>query len=103
MDRMRRSSTSWWSCITPTYSLSPARTASTRAVEAVLAGDKEYVGVMQLHQDVEERRVRSMMARFVGAIYQIPPIRSAVKREQRTRNVYELDPLEVEGRNILFR
>jgi H/ACA ribonucleoprotein complex subunit 4 len=76
---------------------------ATRAVEAVLAGDKDYVGVMQLHQDVEERRVRSMMARFVGAIYQVPPVRSAVKREQRTRNVFELEPIEVDGRNILFR
>jgi len=76
---------------------------ATRAVEAVLAGDKEYVGVMQLHQDVDERRVRSMMGRFVGEIFQVPPIRSAVKREQRTRHVYELEPLEVDGRNVLFR
>lgn len=76
---------------------------ATRAVEALLAGDKEYVGVMQLHQDVEERRVRSMMARFVGEIYQMPPVRSAVKREQRTRQIYELEPLEVDGRNVLFR
>jgi H/ACA ribonucleoprotein complex subunit 4 len=76
---------------------------ATRAVEAVLAGDKEYVGVMQVHQDVDERRIRSMMGRFVGEIFQIPPIRSAVKREQRTRHVYELEPLEVDGRNVLFR
>jgi len=76
---------------------------ATRALEAVLEGDKEYVGVMQLHQDVDERRVRSMMGRFIGEIYQIPPIRSAVKREQRTRNVYELEPFEVDGRNVLFR
>src|SRR2546428_439045 len=38
---------------------------ATRALEAVLAGDKEYVGVMQLHQDVDERRIRSMMSRFL--------------------------------------
>ena len=76
---------------------------ATRAVEALLAGDKEYVGVMQLHQDVEERRVRAMMARFVGEIFQIPPVRSAVKREQRTRHLYELEALEVDGRNVLFR
>src|SRR5256886_12279626 len=76
---------------------------ATRAVEAVLAGDKEYVGVFQLHQDVDPRRVRSMMARFVGEIYQVPPVRSAVKREQRTRRVFELEPLEIEGRDVLFR
>jgi H/ACA ribonucleoprotein complex subunit 4 len=76
---------------------------ATRAVEAVLAGDKEYVGVFQLHQDVDDRRIRAMMARFTGEIYQIPPVRSAVKREQRTRTVHELEPLEIEGRNVLFR
>ena len=76
---------------------------ATRAVEAVLAGDKEYIGVFQLHQDVEARRIRSMIARFVGDIYQIPPVRSAVKREQRTRTVHEFEALEVEGRDVLFR
>src|SRR2546426_11308802 len=76
---------------------------ATRAVEAVLAGDKEYVSVMQLHQDVDERRIRSMMGRFVGEIFQIPPIRSAVKREQRTRHVYDREPPEVAGRTGRFR
>jgi tRNA pseudouridine55 synthase len=76
---------------------------ATRALEALLAGDKEYVGVLQLHQDVDEKRVRDMMARFVGEIYQVPPVRSAVKRERRTRTVHELEPLEIDGREILFR
>ena len=76
---------------------------ATRAIDAVLEGDKEYVGVMQLHQDVEERRVRSMMGRFVGDIYQIPPVRSAVRREQRVRHIEELEFLELSGRNVLFR
>lgn len=76
---------------------------ATRAIDAVLEGDKEYVGVMQLHQDVDGRRVRSMMERFVGDIYQFPPVRSAVRREQRVRRIEELEPLEVSGRNVLFR
>lgn len=76
---------------------------ATRAVDAVLEGDKEYVGVMQLHQDLDARRVKSMMERFIGDIYQVPPVRSAVKREQRVRHISELDTLEVSGRNVLFR
>ncbi|HKZ90131.1 MAG TPA: RNA-guided pseudouridylation complex pseudouridine synthase subunit Cbf5 [Thermoplasmata archaeon] len=76
---------------------------ATRGIEAVLSGDKEYVGVMQLHQDVEERKVRAMIARFVGEIYQTPPVRAAVKREQRTRRIFDFDPLEISGRNVLFR
>jgi H/ACA ribonucleoprotein complex subunit 4 len=76
---------------------------ATRALEAVLGGDKEYVGVMQLHQDIDERKVRAMCSRFVGDIYQIPPVRSAVKREQRTRHVSHLEVLECSARNVLFR
>lgn len=76
---------------------------ATRAIDAMLYGDKEYVAVLQLHQDVEERKVREMMGRFVGDVYQTPPVRSAVKRERRSRTVYELDPLEFSGRLVLFR
>ncbi len=76
---------------------------ATRALDAMLEGDKEYVGVLQLHQDVEEAKVRGMMERFVGEVYQTPPVRSAVKREMRPRTIYELEPLEFEGRLTLFR
>src|SRR3989454_5066831 len=76
---------------------------ATRAVDAMLEGDKEYVGVLQLHQDVDEARVRGMMERFTGEVYQTPPVRSAVKRERRTRWIYELEPLEFDGRLSLFR
>src|SRR2546429_8475523 len=75
---------------------------ATRAVEALLAGDKEYVGVLQLHQDVDPRRVRSMMQRFVGEIYQVPPVRSAVKRGQRTPHASGHEPLEGEGPAVPF-
>jgi H/ACA ribonucleoprotein complex subunit 4 len=44
-----------------------------------------------------------MMERFVGDIYQFPPVRSAVRREQRVRHIQELEPLEFSGRNVLFR
>jgi len=76
---------------------------ATRAVDALLVGDKEYVGVLQLHQDVDEKRVRSIMSEFTGEIFQTPPVRSAVKRELRTRAIFELDPFEFEGRLVLFR
>ena len=76
---------------------------ATRALDALLVGDKEYVGVMQLHQDVDEGRLRTMLSEFVGEVYQTPPVRSAVKREMRTRTIYELEPLEIEGRLALLR
>jgi len=76
---------------------------ATRALDALLVGEKEYVGVMQLHQDVPEARVREMMGRFVGEIYQTPPVRAAVKRQLRTRHIFALEPLEFADRLGLFR
>ena len=76
---------------------------ATRALDAMLAGDKEYVGVLELHQDVPDARVREMFRRFTGRVYQTPPVRSAVKREMRVRTIYEFDLLERGGRLVLFR
>ncbi|MFQ6060391.1 MAG: RNA-guided pseudouridylation complex pseudouridine synthase subunit Cbf5, partial [Thermoplasmata archaeon] len=73
---------------------------STRALGALLAGDKEYIGVLHLHQDVERKRVEEILSRFEGEIYQLPPVRAAVKRELRTRTVHELNLIEMDGRNV---
>ncbi len=76
---------------------------SVRALSALLAGDKEYVGVLTLHQDVKRKKVEGMFSDFTGEIYQLPPVRSAVKREIRKRTIYELELLEYEGRDWLFK
>jgi H/ACA ribonucleoprotein complex subunit 4 len=76
---------------------------ATKALSALLYGDKEYVGVLRLHQDVTEERIGSVLQDFAGEIFQVPPVRAAVKRRTRTRKIYELEPLEIEERNVLFR
>jgi len=76
---------------------------ATRALDALLVGDKEYVGVMELHQDVPDEKLRGMFQRFTGPVYQTPPVRSAVKRVMRVRTIYELELLERESRLVLFR
>jgi H/ACA ribonucleoprotein complex subunit 4 len=76
---------------------------SARALQALLVGDKEYVGVMHLHQDVERKKVEGMFTVFTGEIFQVPPVRSAVKREIRKRTIHELELLESDGRDWLFR
>lgn len=76
---------------------------ATKALGALLHGDKEYVGVLHLHQDVAESRVRDVFKDFIGPILQVPPVRAAVKRVKRTRRIYELEPLELERRDVLFR
>ncbi|HEV8595366.1 MAG TPA: RNA-guided pseudouridylation complex pseudouridine synthase subunit Cbf5 [Thermoplasmata archaeon] len=76
---------------------------ATRALDAMLVADKEYVGVLELHQDVPDDKLHAMFRRFVGPIYQMPPVRSAVKRELRVRTIHELELLERASRLVLFR
>ena len=68
-----------------------------------LKKDKTYVGIMRLHEDVSDERLREEMEKFVGTITQRPPVRSRVKREPRQRKVYSWDMLGREGKDVHFR
>ena len=76
---------------------------ATKVVQALLLSGKEYVCVMKLHGDVPEDRVRKVLKEFEDIIYQRPPLRASVKRQLRTRRIYYLDFLEMDGRNVLFK
>ena len=76
---------------------------AVRLTDVVLSSDKEYICLMRLHGDRLEKRVREVMGKFVGKIYQLPPVRSAIKRQVRIRTISELEVLEVRGRDVLFR
>jgi H/ACA ribonucleoprotein complex subunit 4 len=75
----------------------------TRVVQALLQSGKEYVCVMKIHADVGIERVKKVLGEFEDLIYQRPPLRASVKRQLRTRRVYYLGFLELEGRNVLFK
>jgi len=76
---------------------------ATKFLEALLYGGKEYVTFMKLHEKVTKKRLNEVLKEFTGKIYQTPPVRSAVKREQRVREVYYIDLLEFKGKNVLFK
>ena len=76
---------------------------ATKAIQAFLLSGKQYVCLMQLHEDVAENRIREILGEFTGEIFQKPPLRASVKRVVRRRTIYELDVLEVEDRTVLFK
>jgi len=76
---------------------------STKAMKLFLESNKEYIGVMRFHQDVDKDKVNETIQEFTGEIYQIPPVRSAVKRQLRTRTIYEFELIEIENRDVLIR
>ncbi len=64
--------------------------------------DKTYVGIMHLHSDISEEKLRKEMENFTGKIKQLPPIKSRVKREERERTVRKFEIIEKNEREVLF-
>jgi H/ACA ribonucleoprotein complex subunit 4 len=75
---------------------------ATKIANVLLKAGKEYICIMRLHQEEAEEKIRKAAAEFVGTIYQRPPLRSSVKRRVRTRQIYYLDILEIDGQNVLL-
>ena|SRR3989338_1717516 len=76
---------------------------ATRITQFLLTAAKEYVCLMHLHQEVAEETIREAIQKFIGKIRQRPPVKSAVKRVERTREIYEFEIIEIKGKDVLFR
>lgn len=76
---------------------------ATRIAQALLPAGKEYVALMYLHKLIEEKKIRKSFEDFTGKIRQLPPIKSSVRRVERTRQIYYIDILEIDKQNILFK
>lgn len=75
---------------------------SARALDAMNYLRKRYVGIIRFHSDVQHRQLEEVLPRFNGRIFQVPPVRSAVKRERRIREIYSLTVAEQKERLFLF-
>ena len=76
--------------------------AATRLAPALLEGPKEYTTVLELHGN-PPANLDAVVAEFEGPVYQKPPRKSAVARRLRVRELYTLDVLEVDDRQVLLR
>jgi H/ACA ribonucleoprotein complex subunit 4 len=66
--------------------------------------DKEYVGIMKIHEDVDLEKIKKVIEeKFLGKINQMPPVKSRVKRAERQREIKEFKILEKKEKEILFR
>ena len=63
---------------------------STRLVKSQQSAGKEYVCVIRLHAAIKSRkRLEKVLEKLTGAVYQRPPLISAVKRQLRIRTIYQ--------------
>ncbi|KAG6481647.1 H/ACA ribonucleoprotein complex subunit 4-like [Zingiber officinale] len=68
---------------------------ATRLVKSQQGAGKEYVCVARLHSDVPDvAKVARALETLTGAVFQRPPLISAVKRELRIRTIYDSKLLE---------
>ncbi|MDY6774177.1 MAG: RNA-guided pseudouridylation complex pseudouridine synthase subunit Cbf5 [Candidatus Nanohaloarchaea archaeon] len=77
--------------------------SGTKVMGPLSEAGKEYIGLMELGEELSAQKVREKASGFVGTVEQVPPEKSAVKREEREREIYELEVLEVDGTEVLFR
>lgn len=75
---------------------------ATRLVKAQQSAGKEYVGVVRLHSAIEDTKsLHRAVETLTGALFQRPPLISAVKRQLRIRTIYESKLIEYdEKRNL---
>lgn len=71
---------------------------ATRLVKSQQGAGKEYVCVVRLHNAIEnELKLAKTLEMLVGALFQRPPLISAVKRQLRVRTIYESKLLEFDS------
>lgn len=76
---------------------------AARLAPVILSHEKEYIALMRLHGDATEEQIRETAQEFIGKNYQRPPLRSAVARALRIRTMYEIEVLDIDGRDVLLR
>lgn len=63
---------------------------ATRLVKSQQGAGKEYVGIVKFHKQPKNRSaIERVLTTLTGALFQRPPIISAVKRQLRVRTIYE--------------
>ena len=74
---------------------------ATRLAKSQQGAGKEYVGVLKLHHDFEGGRkaLEEAIQQLIGPLFQKPPAISAVKKQLRIRNIYQMKLLDVDFEN----
>jgi H/ACA ribonucleoprotein complex subunit 4 len=75
----------------------------TKVIQALLNAGKEYICIMHVHEDIPEDKLKEVIMSFQGKITQLPPVKSAVKRQERIRHVYYIEILEIKDRDVFFK
>ncbi len=76
---------------------------ATKAMPLLMGLPKEYEGVMHIHRDFSRDELLKSVKSLTGRIVQRPPVKSAVSRKPRERNIYSFEITGISGRDVSFR
>ena len=75
---------------------------ATRLVKSQQGAGKEYVCIVRLHDAIDgERTLVRALDQLTGALFQRPPLISAVKRQLRVRTIYKNELIEYDNERHL--
>ena len=74
---------------------------ATRLVKSQQSAGKEYVSVVRLHATCDTGKLQRAVDTLTGALFQRPPLISAVKRQLRIRTIYESKLLDFDAKRNL--
>lgn len=74
---------------------------ATRLVKSQQTAGKEYVAVLRLHSATTKKKVAAALEKLTGALFQRPPLISAVKRQLRIRTIYKSRLIEYDEEHNL--
>ncbi len=75
----------------------------TKFLFYLMGGQKTYLAQMNLHEDIREGKIKKALKKFIGKIKQTPPKRSSVKRVEREREVYSLEFIRKQDKEVYFK
>ena len=81
-----------------------ALSRACRLMPYFIGKTKTYIGIMRIHEEISEKKLNEEIKKFIGTITQLPPVKSRVKREERQREIYKFEILEISEskKDILF-
>lgn len=74
-----------------------------KVIPVLQKSKKTYVGVMHLHKNIDKTEIKKTVAKFLGTNTQKPPVRSAVARKERQREVYNIEITDINDRDVSFK
>lgn len=75
---------------------------ATKVQEYLQEKDKEYYVEIKTEEEMQEKEMKKNLKSFEGKIKQVPPEKSAVKRRERERQVYNINYLEKKDKKHFF-